>query len=359
MNARRLLISVGASACVVALGGIIMAGAIHSSKSGADTGALPASAPAANVRLVTLAPSVLEDTLMLTGSVAPWEEVTLSAELAGSIEWQGIDDGAPVDAGQELLRIDTESLRARHAQTESQLKLADLELTRVQALSRNGVSSPQELDRAQANQLVAATDLRVSEIALTKSVVKAPLSGIADRVFHEVAEFVDVGAPLARIVQVDRVKVMVGIPEREAPLFSVGNSIDVSVDALPDKTFTGTIYRIATTAEPSTRTFVTEVEVSNAERLLRPGMIARVKLVRNTYPDAIAIPIYSVISLEDRHIVFVEDGGTATARLIELGFYQGTLVHVTSGLSAGDRLIVAGQRDLRDGQAVVVQAANE
>lgn len=358
MSARRILISIGASACVVALGGIIMAGAIHSGKNGAEE-ALPTAARAANVRVHTLTPGLLEDTLTLTGSVAPWEEVTLSAELAGRIEWQGIDDGDMVEAGRELLRIDTESLRARHAQAESQLKLAEQELVRVQALSRNGVSSPQELDRAQANRDVAATDLRVSEIALAKSVVRAPLSGVADPVFHEVGEYVDVGTPLARIVQVDRVKVLVGIPEREVPLFSAGDAIEVTVDALPGEVFSGTIYRIATTAEPSTRTFVTEVEVANAEGLLRPGMIARLKFVRKIYPDAVAVPIYSVITLDDRHIVFVEEGGKALAREIETGFYQGNMVHVTQGLSAGDRLIVVGQRDLRDGQAVVVQPENE
>lgn len=354
MNARRLLISIVASSSVVVLGGIIMAGAIHTGNR-SDDGGLPAAVRAANVRVQVLEPTTLEDTLMLTGSISPWEEVTLSAELSGSIEWQGVDDGELVDAGQELLRIDTESLRARHGQAVAQLKLADQELTRVQALSRNGVSSPQELDRAQANRDVAASDMRVSEIALTKSVVKAPLRGVADRVYGEVGEFVDVGTSLIRIVQVDRVKVVVGIPEKEVPLFSVGDAIGVSVDALPGEVFSGHIYRIATTAEGSTRTFATEIEVANGEGMLRPGMIARVKLVRNTYPDAIAIPIYSVISLDDRHIVFVEADGKASARQIEVGFYQSNVVHVTGGLEAGDRLIVVGQRDLRDGQPVQVQ----
>lgn len=353
MSARRLAISAMASGAVVLLGGIIMAGAIRSGQD-AGEGLPPTAARIANVRVERVEPVLLEDVLVLTGSVTAWEEVTLSAETSGTIEWQGIDDGAVVTSGQELLRIDTESLQARHVQAQAQLNLAEQELSRVQALARNGVTSPQELDRIQVNRDVAASDLRVSEIALSKSVVQAPLDGVADTVFRKAGEFVDVGTGLVRIVQVDRVKVVIGVPEKEVPLFAAGADVAVTVDALPDHTFDGRIYRIATTAESSTRTFATEVEVDNAEGLLRPGMIARVKLVRKTYPDAIAVPIFAVISLDGRHLVFVESDGQAEARPVEVGFYQRNLVHVTHGLSRGDRLIVVGQRDLRDGQAVRV-----
>ena len=359
MNMRRLAISLAVSCSVMLVGGIIMAAAIHSSAGRGDETPLHAAAPAANVRVQTLQARTMEDVLTLTGSIGPWEEVTLSAELSGSIEWQGIDDGELVESGQVLLRIDTQSLQARHEQARSQLKLADQELTRIQALSRNGVSSPQDLDRVQANRDVAASDVRVSEIALSKSVVKAPLTGVADRVYREVGEFVDVGTELVRIVQVDRVKVVVGVPEKDVPRFVVGDTVDIVVDALPERAFSGTIYRIATTAEISTRTFATEIEVANPDGLLRPGMIARAILVRETFPDAIAIPIYAAITLDDRYLVFVESEGKAVARSIEVGFYQSNMVHVTSGLDVGDRLIVVGQRDLRDGQSVRVQPASE
>jgi len=354
MNMRRTLTSVAVSAAVVLIGVFVMLGAMRSSQEAPEPAV--ADAKLTNVRVQVLAPTVLEDTLSLTGSIVAWEEVMLSAEISGSIESQSVEDGDRVEAGQTLIQIDTESLKARHEQAQAQLKLAEQELGRVGSLSRNGVSSPQELDRVQANRDVAASDLKVSEIALTKSIVQSPIPGIADTTFHEVGEFVDVGAPLVRVVQVDRVKAVVGIPEKELPLFHVGDAVDVIVDALPAQAFTGVVYRIATTAEASTRTFATEIEVANPEVVLRPGMIARVKLVRARYPEAIAIPIYTVISLEDRRIVFVEVDGKAVARPIEVGFYQNNMVHVTGGLQAGDRLIVVGQRDLRDGQAVRVQA---
>jgi membrane fusion protein (multidrug efflux system) len=354
MNMRRTLTSVAVSAAVVLIGVFVMLGAMRSSQGSPEPAV--ADAKLTNVRVQVLAPTVLEDSLSLTGSVVAWEEVMLSAEISGRIESQGVEDGDRVEAGQTLIQIDTESLKARHEQAQAQLKLAEQELGRVDSLSRNGVSSPQELDRVQANRDVAASDLKVSEIALAKSIVQSPIPGIADTTFHEVGEFVDVGAPLVRVVQVDRVKVVVGIPEKELPLFHVGDAVDVIVDALPAQSFTGVVYRIATTAEASTRTFATEIEVANSEVVLRPGMIARVKLVRARYPDAIAIPIYTVISLDDRRIVFVEVEGKAVARPIEVGFYQDNMVHVTGGLQAGDRVIVVGQRDLRDGQAIRVQA---
>jgi membrane fusion protein, multidrug efflux system len=360
MKRYRVALSLLTSAAIVAAGVTVLLGVAHSNRRSAEVSAVDIqAAKRPNVHVQILEPALLQDTLLLTGSIRAWEEVTLSAETAGRIEWQGVDDGDPVTARQELVRVDTESLRARLDQAQAQFRLTEQELARAQALRKTGVSSSQELDRMQADRDVAASSVRVSEIALSKSVVRAPLDGLADRVFREVGEFVDVGAPLVRVVQVDRVKIVVGVPEKEVPLFAVGDEVVVQVDALPGEEYKGTIFRIATTAELATRTFSTEVAVDNASGRLRPGMIARVRFVRHRYPDAISVPIYSIIARENSRMVFVEEAGKASARPVEVGFYQSDMVHVTAGLHAGDRVIVVGQRDLRDGEEVLVQEVVE
>ena len=126
---------------------------------------------------------------------------------------------------------------------------------------------------------------------------------------------------------------------------NVGDEVLMAPDAFPERIFRGTVYRIATSAEMATRTFVTEIEFDNAEELLRPGMIARARLIKKEYPDAITAPHFSILNRGDERSVFVEKDGVAHERNVQLGFIQNSHVLVSEGLDTGENLIVAGHRD--------------
>lgn len=344
-----LVIGIGASLVAVAL-------ALRNSRSQAVEKP-PEKIP--NVKVQILKTATLEDSLMLTGTVEPWEDLTLSAEIPGKIEWQGADEGDTVKAGQGLFKIDTSTVQAAVDQATAQHKLTIQEYERQERLSKGGMSTPQARDRALADRDVAAANVRAAEVRLAKSAVKSPIDAVVDRIRKKKDEFVDNGTPLVRLVQIHKVKVVVGIPERDVTFFAVGNPVNVAFDALPGKAVTGRIHRIGTTAEMATHTFTTEIELDNRERDLKPGMVARASLVRKAFPEAIAVPVFSVISLENQRFVFVEDGGIARVRPVEVGILRGSFVQVTGGLSAGERLIVVGQRDARDGAPVKVQEVLE
>lgn len=313
--------------------------------------------PQVSVRV--LKSETVEDQLVLTGSVQPWEEVILSSEVRGKIEKKGIEQGDTVKSGQELYRVDTESIRARLGQAQAQHKLALQELERIERLARSGAGTAQSLDSAVANRDVADSSLRMLQIELEKSVVKAPFDGVVDAVLVDQDEFVDIGTPMVRMVQVHKVKVMFGIPERDIAQFKMGDQVRVRMDAIPDRTFNGIIYRIATSADMSTHTFKAEVEVENADGLLKPGMIARGTFVRETYPDSLMIPLFTAILLDEQRVAFVEKDGIAELRPITVGLVQGSSVQVTEGLIPGERLIVKGQYEARPGEKVDVQEVLE
>jgi len=184
--------------------------------------------------------------------------------------------------------------------------------------------------------------------------VHAPFAGVVDRLLMEKGEFVDIGTALARLVQVHKVKVCVGIPERDIRHFASGDLVRVVFDALPDQEFEGRIHRIATTADMVTHTFDAEIELDNPEGHLKPGMMARASLMRNKHPDSIVIPIFASVLLDEDRYVFVVEDGKARLRKIKVGIVQGSSVQVTSGLSEGELLVVAGQYDARDGEPVQV-----
>lgn len=321
-----------------------------------DTSPVSAGKPAqvTNVKVQVLESHAVEDLLLLNGRIEPWEEVTIGAEVTGSIEWKGVNEGDVVEKGQELFRIDTTSLQTTYDQALARDRLATEEWKRIENLRRDGIASPQDLDRVRTDRDLAALDTSAAKTRLEKSVVYAPIPGVVNRLYQEAGEFVETGSPLVHLVQVDRVKAIVGVPERDVSRFSVDMPVEIVVDALSGQTFSGTIHRVSTSAETATRTFPTEIVLDNATGVLKPGMTARAKLLRGLFENAIEVPIFSVISLENQRFVAIEKEGAATVRPVTVGRIQGDQVHITEGLAAGDRLIVAGQRDLREGAAVQV-----
>ena len=307
-----------------------------------------------SVKVMTLKACTVEDRLILTGGVLPWEDILVSAETGGKIDWQGVKEGDRVEAGQELMRIDMRLLNAHLDQARAQEKLAAQELHRIQALADKGVATTQASDKVAADKEMAAANLRLVEIQLLKSVVTAPIRGIIDRLFKDKDEFVDTGMPLVRLVEMDKVKVSVGVPEREVGNFAPGAPAIVTLDAIEGREFNGSIHKIATTADPSTLTFVTEIAVDNPEGIIKPGMIARVRLVRRVCPDSVTVPIFSVMTVENQRFVMVEESGAAHVRPIEIGIIQDDVVQAVTGLKPGDRLIVSGQRELIEGDPVQV-----
>ena len=306
------------------------------------------------VAVQTIEPKEVRDLLYLIGVSEPWEAVTVSAEVTGKIEWQGVDDGDHAAKDQEIIRINTTSLQARLDQVRADHKLAVQEFERVTELRERGISSSQEFDRASMNRDGTAAMLKMAEIEFNHSVIKSEFDGVVDRVYNETGEYVSVGKPLVRLVQVDKLKVLVGVPERDVPRFKTGDTVQLRFDALQERIIEGTIYRIATTAEPATRTFTTEIEVDNSEGILKPGMIARVALVRSVYSNAITVPMFSVISRPEGRFVLVEQDSHAVLRPVEVGFFQNEEVLISAGLAAGEHLIVTGHRSLSDGDAVRV-----
>lgn len=351
---RQALLSLGACVLIVALGGLI-AMSVSSFRVSTATNDNDEPPRLPNVNVLTLKAETVYDTLRLTGGVEPWHDVTLSAEVGGRVIEQPVEEGDTVAAGDLLVRIDTDLLRARMDEIEAQLELAREDSTRLARLQERGAGTPQDASRASTQVRVLEANLRTARINLERSEVRAPVGGVIDSLQQEESEFVDAGFPLARIVQVDRVKVVVGLPERDVPFFRRGGRVEVRLDALPDRRFEGVIHTISTTASPGTRTFRTQIEIPNDDGEIRPGMIARVNLVRQEFPDSFLIPINAVLPLDDRHVVYVEEEGAAQLREISVGLLQGAQVQVVSGLRDGERLIVTGQRDVRPGEGVAVR----
>ncbi len=118
----------------------------------------------------------------------------------------------------------------------------------------------------------------------------------------------------------------------------------------------GKLIQLAYKADPQTRTYLAKIEVDNRDRQLRPGMIVRIEALRREIKDAIAIPLYAVVDLDGRKVVFVEEEGKAQLHAVKVDRVIGDQAVILDGLNLNERLIVKGQQLLADGTKVKVEA---
>ncbi|MBK9119165.1 MAG: efflux RND transporter periplasmic adaptor subunit [Phycisphaerales bacterium] len=307
------------------------------------------------------------DSFELTGIVAPNAVVRVSSEIPARVErWapRSTEPHAPpliegdfVIAGQPLVYLNDELLRARLARTQAQFEFDDREFRRLQDLYERRSTSPTELDDARTRRDIAAADLAEAERALDRATLYAPRSGVLNKLPLEPGEYANIGDFVAEIVEIDPVRILVDVPEREVGWFSTGGPatlLGLPSDVIP----TARIVYIDALATPETRTTRMELLLPNPTGRLRSGQIVRVQLTRRVLDEVVMIPLASVIPFHDARIVFVVEDGVAIRRTVELGFIKGTRVQILAGLNGGEALIVRGHRYVGPDQPVQITATH-
>lgn len=307
------------------------------------------------VSVVSVIKRNLEERFSLPGSLEAWEDLTLAAEIAGTVDWVGPPEGAHLASGKAILTIDSVSQKANleRARVDAEVKLANMQ--RLERLVAENLVSRQEYDNSVTAYEAAHQNLKLARIALDKSTVRTPISGVLDDRSVERGEYVKVGDAVAVVVQVDRLKVLVDVPEKDVRYLQVGEEVNVlqtQIDTGETIARQGKLVHLAYKADPVTRTYRAKVEVDNQDRMLRPGMIVRIEALRRTLEDAVAIPLYALVDNEGRKVVFVEEQGKAHLRPVEIGRAIDDQIIIRSGLTEGERLIIKGQQLLSDGALV-------
>ncbi len=299
--------------------------------------------------------TTMNDVLVLPGDTEAWEDVRLASDKDGRVEWVGPKEGDAVRKGELIAKIDAEALKAALERAQSSFDLADELYRRRQILYERRIISKEELDRSITERAVAEANLRQAKVEYERGFLHSPINGMVNHLYVDPGEYVARGAPVAELVNVDRIKINLNVPEVDVRYLRTGQPVMVTVDALPDRRLSGVIDFVAYKADPATKTFQVRVLIENPAREIRPGMIARVAMLRRTVPDAVAAPLFSLVDKGGERYVFVEKDGVAHARLVSLGIIEGDRIQITRGLEPGENLIVAGQTEVEEGARVQVQ----
>jgi multidrug efflux system membrane fusion protein len=353
----------------------------------ASTKPVPQAPQAVQTQRVGVDPAVSGGALRYSAVVEPEAEVRLSFRIPGYVvalkqvrgeggRMRDIAEGDRIGKGTVLVRIRAAEYADRVRQATSQAVAAEalaqkatLDFERATRLYDTQSMTKSDFDTARAQydatqgQLQAArATTSEAEIALRDTSVAAPFDvDIVDKNV-ELGSFVGPGSPVLVLAKTDVVKIMIGVPDTALRSITLGQRVDVTVDAFADRTFQARISRIASAADPKTRNFEVEIAIPNRDHALKAGMVGSLRLTAgeaDTQQAAPRVPLSAIVQANDgRHGVFIvaasSAGDMARLRPVEIGRVTGTGISVVSGLKTGDEVITTGANLLKDGQHVEV-----
>ncbi len=313
-------------------------------------------APKALTNVITLEmiPGLLQEKLSLPGIAKPWVSLDVVAEVKGKVVGKKAREGRFVNKGDVLAVIDKSDYENAYDSALASYETAVANENRTKALVTKNFVTRSQLDDAIAMVKTSKAALANAELNLSRCTILSPMSGVIDRVHIENGTYLSSGDPVARILQMDKLKITVGIPESDVDAVRKLKTFDMTIDALDKKTYTGRYHYFYKTTDTLARLYNLEIKLDNKNGRILPDMFARVTIVKQNDPQGIAVPMYSLITQNDLVGVFVEKGNTVRFTPVETGFQDGWKIQIPKGLSPGDKVVVAGHRIVENNEKVNV-----
>jgi RND family efflux transporter MFP subunit len=355
----------------------------------------------------------IKRTVESVGTLFPYDEAIISAEIDGRVEEVLADLGDQLTLGQVLVRIGDEEQRYLVAQNEAQMRQslerlglkddkdrvkdvretpdvrraradlfeAEQRYKRTRDLVDQGIGPKSDLDQFQAryqaaqaayDQTVNQTRNLIQEVERFKAVldlqrkklrdttVKAPFASYVKDRQVTIGQYVRPNTPLFTLVKIDPIRLRIEVPERMAPWIKVGQVAEVFVEAFADRTFEGKVWRISPTVDQTKRTFVVEALIQNSRNELKPGSYARARLATDKTESIKIVPSHAVNYVLGSNKTYVVKGdNTVEAREVKLGDHFSEDVEIIEGVRQGEQVAVSGLARLDSGVKVRIALGTE
>jgi membrane fusion protein (multidrug efflux system) len=307
------------------------------------------------VAVTTVKDTLFSHYLEIQGSVDTKENILIQPEFGGTLTSLTVKAGDKVGKGQILGRVDDAGMSQQLASMESQYELAKTMFERQKNLWDKKIGSEIQFLQAQTQMILAQKGVAQMKSQLSKTVIRAPFSGIIDDVFAEKGQVVAPSAMgLMRIVNLNNMYVSASVPESYIGKLKVGDQVAVFLTSL-NKTYKGKVRQIGSFINPNNRTFSIEVGLPNPDGLLRPNQVAKLKITDYTNKNVVVVPTNVVQEDGDGnkyvYTVSKSNGKTGTAKkvVVEIGKSSDNVTEILSGLSAEDLIVTDGINAISEG----------
>jgi len=301
--------------------------------------------------------------LKAIGTLAPVQGATLSADADGIVARLVADSGSAVKAGDLLLELDASVELAQFNAAQARAELAAINLERARELWARQAMAKSDYDTAEASAKQTVADVAALQAQIAKKQVRAPFDGrVGIRLVNE-GQYVARGRALLPLQKLDPIYVNFSIPQRQLQSLSMGQKVDVVVDAFEGRPFPATITAINSEVDPSTRNISVQATLANPNEQLRAGMFARVEVELPEAGAQVVVPATAIAYASYGNSVFIVEQMKDVAgqaylgvrqQFVKLGTTRGDLIVVTEGVRPGEQVVTAGVFKLRNGVPVQV-----
>ncbi len=299
----------------------------------------------------------------LTGDILPVQQAAIYSKVGGNIEKIFVDIGDRVKQNQILALIDTtiysqnaKQSKANYMQASANFENAKINYERNKKLFEQNLIAKQDLDNAKTSLDVSAAQKEAAYANYTNSLtqlgycqITAPFSGTITKRMLDPGAFVtssgsSQGTNLFTLMNVDKLKSIINVPEKYVPLLNKIQDIQVQVDAIPGKIFQAKLKKISDAVDLSTRTMAVEVDIENTSGVLKPGMFATITLILERKERALILPNQVVLNDDQGNFVYlVNSDSTVTKRYVQIGIQQDNKYEILSGINDSDKIVFVGQ----------------
>lgn len=313
----------------------------------------PGGGPATAVNIFVTSFATLDNAVTSAGTVFPNEEVQLMPEAAGRIVALNIKEGSRVAAGQVIAKIRDNDLQAQLKKINYQIELAKQTDARQKKLLEINAISREEYEITSNTLNTLDADKEFLEVSIDRTVLKAPFAGKIS--FKNVSQgaFVTTATSLATLVQTNPVKIDFTIPEKYSTQIKLGSNVKFEVEG-QTTSYSANIVAIDPKIDPNLRTLKVRAVAQNPNDRLIPGMFVKVT-VDLDISQAIMVPTEAIIPVLKGKKVYVMQDGKVAEKMVETGLRTDKNIQITSGLTAGDSLIVSGIMALKKDAPVKVK----
>ncbi|MGL5224853.1 MAG: efflux RND transporter periplasmic adaptor subunit [Aeromonas sp.] len=305
-----------------------------------------------NIRSEIVKTSVAEPTLKLVGKLAANRSVIISPEVTGRIVNIAVQSGQRVAKGATLIALDAGKQQAALAEQAASLRDETRKLGDMRKLVARGAVTQSELEGQQAITAQVQARLDAARYELSLRTLQAPFAGTVSLIDLSEGAQVNSGDTLLHLDELDQLRLDLAVPERYLSLLRAGMAVSATSAAWPDQHFTGRLVTLDSRVSNDTQNITARVMIPNSRGQLRPGMLLNVKLALPAQQLTL-IPAQSVeYAGELRFVYRLEADGRVKRVPVVLGDTEGETVWVTEGLKVGDRIVVEGLVNVRDGAKV-------
>jgi len=355
---RRIVAGASVAALIVAVGAASYWAGTRSNGAPAATAAAPAKAapPGIVVEASKVQVVNLPQAITAVGSLRSDETIIVRPEIAGRVSRIQFREGERVAKDTVLVKLDDSVQQADLERARANLKLSKTKHERAIDLRDKGFLSSQALDESENNLRVAQADAELMEARSSKTTIRAPFAGTIGLRQVSIGDYVKEGQDIVNLESLDALKVDFRVPELALSQVRDGQTLQITLDAMPDRAYDGRVVAINPLIDLNGRAIVIRAQVPNVDGKLRPGMFARVRLFTSGMKDTLVVPEESLFPVGDDKYVYKVVDSKATRQKIEIGARRDGKVEVLNGLTPNDVVVTAGAIKLREGAAV--QLAN-